>query len=102
MGKIEHTPGPWYEDAQGRIRQKSSDAIVATMDDGGAVEAGVGVELSHAEIKANSHLIAAAPELLSALKALVNNINEFDGRVTDGMFIEQAFAAIARVTGDQS
>ena len=45
---------------------------------------------------ANAHLRAAAPELLEALKWAVDNPND------DAYWIEQARAAIAKATGEQS
>ena len=48
------------------------------------------------EIAANARLIAAAPELLEALKWAVDNPND------DAYWIEQARAAIANATGEQA
>ena len=48
------------------------------------------------EIAANARLIAAAPELLEALKWAVDNPND------DAYWIEQARAAILKATGEQA
>ena len=48
------------------------------------------------EIAANAHLIAAAPELLEALKWAVDNPND------DAYWIELARAAILKATGEQA
>lgn len=59
-----HTPGPWEADHSDIWSRSGKKFIAATMEDG---EAFKGVSLAEAE--ANARLIAAAPELLAALKA---------------------------------
>lgn len=63
-----HTPGPWRTCEPGSnfhkgrlfVRRSDSEALIAT----------VASELKFSERAANARLIAAAPELLQALKAL--------------------------------
>lgn len=72
-----HTLGPWYVtecDDFIRVRQESSDAVLATMEDGTHPE----IELiPWAEQQANAALIAAAPELLAALKQAAQWFDEY-------------------------
>ncbi len=81
-----HTPGPWMapdpsEDSQGCIFTEATLLTIAT------------VATYRPEWKANARLIAAAPELLSALKRYVENdtgATDIDGLNKD------ARAAIAK------
>lgn len=70
--KGKHTPGPWYRSGD-HIREEASDAIIATVSDGGRDDTPV---LTDEEIAANAHLIAAAPELLEALNWAMKQIGE--------------------------
>ena len=82
------TPGPWYflPDRNGRLQVGPSiNYTVAEM----CVTPLEGQE-------ANARLIAAAPELLEALKWAVDNPND------DAYWIEQARAAILKATGEQA
>lgn len=73
----QHTPGPWTFDAESDKRHKQFAIMAGTggLDgEGGkvaAVFAGFGAHFDWAESEANARLIAAAPELLAALKTLV-------------------------------
>ena len=63
--EAKHTPGPWIIAVTAKsfqIRGHNPEALITTMNSG--VNAPVGQE-------ANAHLIAAAPELLEALKGLI-------------------------------
>ena len=62
---MEHTPGPWRELAPG--------VIAAATDPGWGAIAKVSQAEAEPEARANAHLIAASPELLSALQKIVNN-----------------------------
>lgn len=65
------TPGPWYVtecDDFIRVRQESSDAVLATMEDGTHPE----LELvPWTEQQANARIMAASPTLYEALKGLM-------------------------------
>ncbi len=115
----EHTPGPWNIHAS----SIESQPFIVTPDDGQApwvafqqwvasgnkivcttsMQTGKGgwpnVE-SVEEAKANARLMAAAPELLQALKEIVKNCD--DGfAVILGSLVEQGRAAIAKAEGKQ-
>lgn len=109
MSETKHTPGPWYTDAIGRIWRRNpsdlyeygggvaGDKPVATVWKGWVNEGEVGFPL-----EANARLIAAAPELLEALRLLLAECehqawigNMPDDRVEFGI----ARAAIAKAEG---
>ena len=74
-----HTPGPWNMTADGGgFYVEGGDLLVASAQE-------VDPSASDAEdyfpgdtTEANARLIAAAPELLEALKALTNSLDEHD------------------------
>ncbi len=83
----EHTPGPWVQDKWGHVQDTGGRGVRFE----GVTIAGRSTE----ETKANARLIAAAPDLLEALRYAVDN-PEFSSEVFDRM----ARAAIAKATGD--
>lgn len=85
----QHTPGPW------NYCQESIDPEwwIVTLK-GGLVVANVN---AHHNQEANARLIAAAPELLAALTALVADFDK-SVQTTDPMLVD-ARAAIAKTTG---
>lgn len=68
-----HTPGPWkiYRTTNGRAILGIGDK-----DAGGITDAEFGFWRSGAEYEANARLIAAAPELLEALKAVRDDFGD--------------------------
>lgn len=93
-----HTPGPWHVVPYGDGNQK-----VVCSDEAGnwriafmATSSGSREEL--AEIKANARLIAAAPELLEALKDLVTSVEALRVVGLDKE-IELARAALSKAEG---
>jgi hypothetical protein len=66
--EAKHTPGPWNTDEQ-VIFASSGEAVASTWKFG---QFDVGGRGSHAEADANARLIAAAPELLAALKSALS------------------------------
>jgi len=67
-----HTPGPWYvaaNDALGRRGQEHAHHTVHA-DNGVPVCRMGGNTTAHTDTRANARLIAAAPELLAALRAI--------------------------------
>ena len=93
-----HTPGPWEVEqdgpwtlVRGRDPELPSDDIpgplVCTPADNGYTQA-------------NAHLIAAAPDLLAALKEIVAGISV--GTDPDHPWIKEARAAIAKAEGRSS
>lgn len=73
MSETKHTPGPWiyYVDAP----TTEPDWHVVTTANKMRVIANVHIEPGNATDAANARLIAAAPELLAAARALVAYIN---------------------------
>ncbi len=90
MSSYSHTPGPWYADG----------GFVGTEIGFHNIVSGVGLvgEASEEQVIANAHLIAAAPDLYSALFQVVNQ-QETDGRV-DGIRIAIAKAALEKARGE--
>ena len=91
---ITHTPAPW------KLRTQRAQRIVST---GWHVEAEDGCTLAvvlgeqSKELLANAKLIAAAPDLLAALTALLNYANL--GAYERANAVTAARAAIAKATG---
>lgn len=97
--KTKHTPGPWNDTTIKAIPSKpctkhnyiggpSNQWIAATLCCGAT---------TYEERNANSRLIAAAPELLSALRTL---IAQADRHGAEGVYWDEARAAIAKATRD--
>ena len=93
-----HTPGPWslakVKNDSGRITHlvpidSEKMSLLTVVDDGETYFGAVYLD-------SDANLIAAAPELLEALKRAVDNPND------DAYWIEQARAAIAKATGEQA
>lgn len=93
-----HTPGPW---ASGRAIPEDGavSRIVRAGDDHIAVV--MHLEDAAQEAADNARLIAAAPELLEALQALVGeaDLGEIDNEDNARLLLDWARAAIARATG---
>jgi hypothetical protein len=102
-----HTPGPWEQDPTGDIGWwaiGTNEKSVAHVVDEDRL-----LGLTKKEAKANARLIAAAPELLGALKAITerltnerNAIANREGYIGDGELLPQvkaARAAIAKAEG---
>ena len=90
-----HTPGPWevaYQDKNGQSVVKGEHIEVATCWHHcvGSIEK---------EMHANARLIAAAPELLEALKEIVDAADGAGWEQLDPSF-KKARAAIAKATGE--
>jgi hypothetical protein len=104
MEKLTHTPGPWHRNIKPATKYSTvwsgRNKHVAAVTVSG---------LSPEEVEANISLIAAAPELLAALKALMPVLdkaqetdNVFGKMHNDAMDAEQAArAAIAKATAEQ-
>ena len=94
-----HTPGPWYyvggsdKRAAPYIR-KEGDMVPGTMAIASVTGRG-GVS----ESAANARLIAAAPELLAALKQLTGEVTDLERNRVRESAVDAARAAIARAEG---
>ena len=89
----DHTPGPWHVCGD-MIRSTVSNAAMRSV-------AKVYVSQMHGkpEAAANARLIAAAPDLLAALIAVLKVIDRADDRGCPAGALEMARAAIARAEG---
>ena len=101
-----HTPGPWSVGEVSHKKQRVDiDSLHADQTVGHQTWRGLarayGCEDMPAEgtavMLANARLIAAAPELLEALKVLVEN-----GGIGPEQMFHDARAAIAKATGEQA
>lgn len=95
-----HTPGPWFnagrDDGDGRINIKSA-ARGINCDFYIAIVGG----LPEKEEAANASLVAAAPEMLEALRRSLSWLSSYPGEGAMGCY-DQARAAIAKATGEPS
>jgi len=93
--KTHYTPSPWHIG-----KRYPAGAIY---DEKGAEICGFSNLLHPAEIAANARLIAAAPELLAALRATLNPLQQAQNRmgcvVASAAFLS-ARAAIAKAEGE--
>ena len=99
-----HTPGPWtFIDTDDRylIGAPGQNALaLAAVRSRIAPTGGRAIEKD--EAKANAHLIAAAPDLLNALKELMLHESYFEARsplYAKGI-VDRALAAIAKAEGE--
>ncbi|WP_286869872.1 hypothetical protein [Pantoea sp. UBA5035] len=115
MSEFKGTPGPWIAiekyideplnitDSNGfKVVSAERVAILDGWDEKGFQhwgDIGGHRELNPTEYKANSHLIAAAPELLEALQAMLNKAYKQNWNDQYPDEIETAQAAIARALG---
>lgn len=93
-----HTEGTWYIDTTG----KRADYIRASGDQvpGTCAIAQLCARGGWSEQQANARLIAAAPDLLKALQALVD-LSDSEGLICGPRVINNARAAIAKAAGEQ-
>lgn len=87
-----HTPGPWH-----RNIPPASKYVTVWSGRNKHVAYVTTQGLTEAEIEANINLVAAAPELLEALVALVKVYDDEFGMVAPEM--DAALAAISKATG---
>lgn len=99
----QHTLGPWIVDGnviRGDKQSNGSVSVACVLD----VAYPFG-RFAGESTQANARLIAAAPDLLEALKALHGwckaEIEHFDSTGPDEWIMEKALAAIAKATGEQ-
>lgn len=94
---MSHTPGPWewlygHSGLRGQPTTDNADGMVLAYEP----HEGMWLRDYTTEGAANAHLIAAAPELLEALKAVVNALG-FHGIARDAA--NRAISAIAKAEG---
>jgi len=92
-----HTPGPWdvHGDHATLVGPRNGKQMLAEAKHGHIVTE---CALTIGEAQANARLIAAAPELLEALKAMLNG--GIDTGLTWEETCNQAAAAIAKAEGN--
>jgi hypothetical protein len=91
MPEHKHTPGPWEI-------QKADDAYcIASI--GHLVIMPVAGKVKHDNSEADARLIAAAPELLEALEAMLEAYDDGVGKDWERPYWLKAHAAIAKATG---
>ena len=93
-----HTPGPWYSTPTAGHEMHGQSAIASEAN-------GKTVAIAY-DGKADAHLIAAAPEMLEALRAMVSRAPFMDQSVTaEGLANCEALAkaghAIRQAEGEQ-
>lgn len=88
-----HTPGPWVKDRHGQLRSPQGKQV-------GVWDAGIAWVQRDEESEANARLIAAAPDLLEALKQAVDR-EEYGKEEGDEVpqWLLDARAAIAKAEG---
>jgi hypothetical protein len=107
-----HSPGPW---CVGHVRPQrvhpslgpmwEAPIHVGTKDNPGnchtiVSQGGPGaLHSTQAAVEANARLIAAAPDLLEALRAMVKNFRSYSECRGDDDVLDQALAAIAKAEG---
>ncbi|EMG6526461.1 hypothetical protein REJ27_001122 [Providencia rettgeri] len=89
--EFKHSPAPWSIDELVQCSIHSGDKCIALINDANHFSSG--------EHKANSHLIAAAPELLSELIRLRNIVASYKQDSGDNLDITDA--VIAKALGQQ-
>lgn len=102
MDKGQHTPGPWAATPQGQIYHQP------TMGPGEFVpQVSIGQVYGpslNPDAKANTHLIAAAPELLAVAEGILDALEHKDRwtSVSRRFAAQSLRAAIAKARGEQS
>lgn len=94
-----HTPGPWRINGNNMFRWIVADSEVFTHSGDVNRSAYGGNMVCESVHKANARLIAAAPELLEALKEIVDAADGAGWEQLDPSF-KKARAAIAKATGE--
>ena len=103
---MKHTPGPWVADLETYpIMVRSQSETWPLVDELGNAEGRTGVFIANTgDNKANARLIAAAPDLLEALKVILRDHMAVHGvgdlEMQPALF--QARAAIAKATGGEA
>ena len=91
-----HTPGPWAVNRLITSGNQSLGFHITAPRDGSVSPVCVGEDTGYGEIDANARLIAAAPDLLEALKVIVEN-----GGIGPESMFHDARAAIAKAEGGE-
>lgn len=103
MSEAKHTPGPWtvFEHSWSDTSIWTHDSTVATLSikDEATEDTQAGLE---ARMAANARLIAAAPDLLEALREVLKEaIDDYYAEKDPDGVLDAAYAAIAKATGKE-
>jgi hypothetical protein len=75
MAETKHTPGPWSVAPRRQVLASNKRGLLVAQVATGSVASSIGSAIiDEAEGQANACLIAAAPELLEALKDLIDDL----------------------------
>ena len=101
-----HTPGPWEWNGPNQLwgGERATEEVLTAKDDGepyGMHSALIEHHWDGGVAKANARLIAAAPELLEALRALIDMDVAYQRGPAVQEAVEAARAAIAKATGQE-
>ena len=99
MSEQKHTPGPWVLEVTGWQDDRLPDFHQVRGDHGKEI---ADVHIHSAEMFANARLIAAAPEMLAALRSACAMLSEpviRDRRNSDPAALIMIRSAIAKATG---
>lgn len=104
MSTVQHTPGPWHHDKRGYphpdVKAANGRNVACTWGVNNQPKTKEAAEAQKQIARANARLIAAAPELLDALKdakELLENMGIKEGETLRGIN-----EAIAKATGSAS
>ena len=98
-----HTPGPWATEYD--INEHGSDCVIVTKDYNYRIcdiysRSNDGMTVPDDAASANARLIAAAPDLLEALKVCADLLADYDeAEGEEGDAYREALAAIAKAEG---
>lgn len=98
MRESKPTPGPWRP----VIIIDYRHAIRVVNDEGEVARVVCGGDVSREEAEANARLIAAAPDLLATLEALLPAVGEFPRDPYTLGLVEDARAAIRKARGEDN
>ena len=96
-----HTPGPWTVDAMGFVYATADSELPENSNQGAQLV--LAKLLSHSTVRTagNASLIAAAPDLLAALKIVSNCVPDSEGGTTLGTWeMQRVRAAIRKAKGE--
>lgn len=103
----EHTPGPWIPSIHGFnvVTADSMFSICAVHAIHGSRANEIGHEAARLELRANSRLIAAAPDLLQAAQASIDSHRAVSSNGHEVIIGREAFAALVaaleKATGEK-
>ena len=106
MSEYTHTSGPWTVTGPGPYDTESRVTLTVAQDSPTktqvALVGNAPALMTRAEAEANARLIAAAPELLQALKTITKWADETGAMDDDEVERQAVDAAIAKATGGEA